>query len=193
MKILLLGTPPETTEHMEWIENQPADLIVFAQDSSNPEESESPRSWVIRFPEAAGKLEGTHGTPPQWLYELRHLRLAGSPPDVKKSIPVVFLPWPVPGRGDDWFAAAKQNFVDISDSVNPWILVTHSASTGPEWPCGRETMVLDLCGVERPRITVSGVTRAPKVESRWLRIAAGVCDGNVPQHAWIGSERTANR
>jgi len=186
MKILILGALPETPEQTTWIENQPADLIIFVRDASHRGEPESSRSWVIRFSDAARKLEGTHGKPPQWLYELRHLRLARSLPDGKKSIPIVFLPWSSPGRDDDWNAAAKQHYVDISDSVNPWILVTHSASTVPQWPYGREILVLDLWGVDRPTITVSGVTRVPKSESRWLWIDAKPCDGPVPCHAWIG-------
>lgn len=103
-----------------------------------------------------------------------------------KSIPVVFLPWPSPGRDDEWFVAAKQKYVDVSDGKEPWILLTHSASEEAEWPDSAEVLTLNLSDVARPTIAVCGVTRAPKSELRWLRIDAGACDGPVPSHAWIG-------
>ena len=186
MKILLLGTLPKTPEQTKWIENQPADLIIFARDTSDRGEPESSRSWVIRLPVAAGNLECLHGKSPEWLYELRHIRLAGSQSGGRKSIPVVLLPWPSPGRDDDWFVATKQKYVDVSDSKNPWILLTHSASEEAEWPDSSEILTLNLSDIARPRIAVGGVTRAPYSESRWLRIDAAARDGPVPHHAWAG-------
>lgn len=186
MKILLLGTLPETPEQTEWIENQPANLIIFARDSSQIGEPKSSRSWVIRLPVAAGKLECHHGKSPEWRYELRHIRLAGRHSDMTKSTPVVFLPWPSPGRRDDWFAAAKQKYVDISDSKEPWFLLTHSASKDADWPDSTEILTLNLSDIARPRITIFGVTRAPKSESRRLWLDVEACDGPVPHHIWIG-------
>ena len=186
MKILLLGTLPETSEQTKWIEKQPADLIIFARDSSHRGQPESSRSWVIRLPVVAGNLECLRGKSPEWLYELRHVRLAGSRSDGTKSIPVVFLPWPSPGRDDDWFVAAKQIFVDVSDSKEPWFLLTHSASEDAEWPASAEILTLNLSDIARPTIAVCGVTRAPKSESRRLWIDAKPCDGPIPYHAWIG-------
>ena len=185
MKILLIGTQPETPEQMKWIENQPADLIIFARGSCNGGEAKSSRSWVIRLPVAAGNLECFHGKSPEWLYELRHVRLAGSRSDGTKSIPVAFLPWPSPGRDDEWFVAAKQKYVDVSDGKEPWILLTHSASEEAEWPDSAEVLTLNLSDVGRPTLAVCGVTRAPKSKLRWLRIDAEASDGPVPHHAWI--------
>lgn len=33
----------------------------------------------------------------------------------------MFLPWPSPGRDDEWFVAATQKYVDVSDSKEPWL------------------------------------------------------------------------
>ena len=186
MKILILGTLPETSVQMKWIENQPADLIVLARGARHKGESESSRSWVLRLPVAAENLECFHGKSPEWLYELRHVRLAGSRSDGTKSIPVVFLPWPSPGRDDEWFVAAKQKYVDVSDDKEPWILLTHSTSKEAEWPDSAEILTLNLSDIARPSLAVCGVTRAPKSELRWLWIDAKPCDGPIPCHAWIG-------
>ncbi|MFZ4776961.1 MAG: hypothetical protein ACOYM3_16450 [Terrimicrobiaceae bacterium] len=186
MKILLLGTLPETPEQMKWIENQPADLIVFARDPCNGGEVKSSRSWVLRLPVAAGNLECFNGKSPEWIYELRHVRLAGSRSDMTKSTPVVFLPWPSPSREDDWFAAAKQKYVDISDSKEPWFLLTHSASKDADCSDSTEILTLNLSDIARPRITICGITRAPKSESRRLWLDVEACDGPVPHHVWIG-------
>jgi len=186
MKILLLGTLPETPEQTKWIENQTADLIIFARGSCHKGEAKLSRSWVIRLPVDEEFIECLHGKSHEWRYELRHIRLAGRHSDMTKSTPVVFLPWPSAGRKDDWFAAAKQKYVDVSDDKEPWILLTHSASEDAEWPDSAEVLTLNLSDIARPTIAICGVTRAPISESRRVWIDAQPCDGPVPHHAWVG-------
>jgi hypothetical protein len=97
----------------------------------------------------------------------------------------VFLPWPSPGRDDDWFVAAKRKVVDVSDSKDPWILITHSDCKGTQWPVSEEILTIDLVDIVRPTIRVSGVARVPKIKSRRVWIDSGMCGGPVPPHAWI--------
>ena len=185
MNILLIGNLPGTPEQMTWIASQPADLILVA---GARDEGEPSRSWVLRLPVAAGNLERDGGEAPEWVHELRHVRLAVNQSGGKKSIPVVFLPAPSPGNDDGWHAAAKRKCVEAAAIREPWILVTVSPPEDSGWLGSEEILTLRLSDVIRPTVAVCGVTRAIKSrrsERRKIWIDSGANSGPVPHHAWI--------
>ena len=187
MKILLVGTLPGTPVQMHWIKSQPADLIIVARDACDEGKPNSPRSCVLRFPVAAGNLERGGGESPNWLYELRHVRLSVNQSG-GTSIPVVMLPCPISGCDDDWCAAANRRCVDAGDIREPYVLVTVSAPEESGWPVSEEILILHLSDVVRPAISVFGVTRvieSRQTEQRRVWIDSSAYNGPIPHHAWI--------
>lgn len=188
MNILLIGNLPGTQEQMKWIESQPADLILVAGDARADREPNPTRSWVLRFPVDAGNLERGYSELPNWLYELRHVRLAAKQPGGTKSIPVLFLPSPSHGKDDNWYAAAKKKCVDAAAIREPSVLVTVSSPEESGWPVSEEILILHLSDAVRSAISVCGVTRVVKsrqAEQRRVWIDSGANNGPIPHHAWI--------
>ncbi|MFZ4776660.1 MAG: hypothetical protein ACOYM3_14915 [Terrimicrobiaceae bacterium] len=188
MKILILGNRPQTPRQMSWIAIQRADLIFVAGEASDEGELNPRRSWVLRLPVAAGNLESGGGHAPEWIHELRHVRLAINQTGGKKSIPVVFLPSPSPSKDDEWYAAAKRNCLDAADFREPRVLITHYPLNEMERPTSEEILTLRLSDAVRPTITVCGVTRILKSQQsqqQEVRIDSGENDGPIPRHAWI--------
>ena len=156
MNILIIGNLPGTQEQMNWIESQPADLILIAGDARDDREANPSRSWVLRFPVAAGNLERGSGDASEWVYALRHVRLAVNQSGGQKSIPVVYLPCPTLGCDDDWYASAKKKCVDASAVREPWALVTVSPSEEAGWSGSEEILTLSFSDVIRPTVAVWG-------------------------------------
>jgi hypothetical protein len=194
MNILLIANLPSAPEQMNWIESQPADLIIVAGVARADREPNPSRSWVLRFPVAAGNLEWCGGDAPEWVYALRHVRLAVNQSGGQKSIPVVFLPSPTLGFDDDWYAAAKKKCVDASAVREPWALVTVSPPEKLGWPDGEDILTLSFSDVIRPAVAVCGFTRVLKIrrsERRRVWIDSGANSGPIPHHAWIIRESPA--
>ena len=194
MNILLIANLSGAPEQMSWIESQPADLIIVAGVARADREPNPSRSWVLRFLVAAGNLERGSGDAPEWVYALRHVRLAVNQSGGQKSIPVVFLPSPTLGCDDDWYAAAKKKCVDASAVREPWALVTVSPPGESGWPGGEEILTLSFSDVVRPAVAVHGFTRVLKPrrsERRRVWIESGEYDGPTPHHAWIIRESPA--
>jgi len=194
MKILLIGNLPGTQEQMNWIESQPADLILVAGDARADREPNPTQSWVLRFPVAAGNLERGDSELPNWLYELRHVRLAAKQPGGTKSIPVLFLPSPSHGKDDNWYAAAKKKCVDAAAIREPWVLLTVSPREESGWPASEDILTLSFSDVIRPTVAVWGFTRdliSRRSERRRVWIDSGANSGPIPHHAWIIRESPA--
>ena len=194
MNILLIGNLPGAPEQMSWIESQPADLILVAGDARADREPNPARSWVLRFPVAAGNLERGGGDAPEWLYELRHVRLTVNQSGGQKSIPVVFLPRPTTGCDNDWHASAKKKCVDAAAVREPWVLVTISPRAESGWSGSEEILTLSFSDVIRPTVAVCGFTRVLKPrhsERRRVWIDSGANCGPIPYHAWIIRESPA--
>jgi hypothetical protein len=190
MNILLIGNLPSAPEQMSWIESQPADLIIVAGVARADREPNPSRSWVLRFPVADGNLERGDSESPNWLYELRHVRLAVNQSGGTKSIPVVVLPRPTSGC-DDWCAAAKKKCVDAADIWEPCALVTVSPPGESGWPGGEEILTLSFSDVIRPAVAVCRFTRVLNTERRRVWIDSGANSGPIPHHAWIIREPPA--
>jgi len=200
MRILIISDLHGSKTQMQWIERQPADLLIIAGDISTfGEGQDGIKTWLLRLPFAAAIATGNHewmgDQNPRWLYELRHERLIVDQAGIIRRIPIVCLPWPRRGEENHWYENAMESCRWAESLDEPWILVTHAPPQFSKFSGSAEIMTMSIEDVTRPTIAVCGHTHVPAMwrnNNGVLWINAGACEGDVPHHAWINwNEKTS--
>ena len=200
MRILIISDLHSSKQQMNWIEQQPADLLIVAGDISTfGENQESIKTWLLRLPFSCAIASGNHewmgGSDPRWLYELRHARLIVDQAGILKRIPIVCLPWPTRGKENHWYDDAIENCNWAESLEEPWILVVHAPPQFSKFSGAAEIMTLAVEDVVRPTIAVCGHTHVPEMWRNGngvLWVNPGAAEGSIPNHAWLSWNEKTN-